>query len=194
MDPTQQKYQEQDERETGLAGLEVHAPAAEAAPIDPLLADRQARMAVIREDSARREAEAKAAGKHVPEPPQMSLMDQAQREEKAAMEARAASPFKISDNAQAVLPSWEEVVAKRQEAARMRRHQKELDEHEDNQAKKDEFRDRVLRARQPETTVHKAQPVHAQISEQTRLEMEAGRKRSEEFNRAKGAVIMPRVQ
>src|ERR1039458_3535322 len=182
------------EDETGLVGLEVHAPAAEAAPIDPLLADRQARMAVIREESTRIDAEAKAAGKRVQEPPQMSLMDQAQREEKAAMEARAASPFKISDDAQQVLPSWEEVVAKRQEAARMRRHQKELDEHEENQAKKEEFRDRVLRARQPETTVHKAQPVHAQISEQTRIEMEAGQKRSSEFARAKGAVIMPRAQ
>ena len=179
------------EDESGLAGLVVPAPAAEAAPIDPLLADRQARMAVIREESARIEAEQRAAGKRVPEPPQMSLMDQAQREEKAAQEARAASPFKISDNEQEVLPSWEEVVAKRQEAARMRRHQKELDEHEENQAKKEEFRDRVLRARQPETTVHRAQPVHTQISEQTRLEMEAGQKRSAEYARAKGATIMP---
>jgi hypothetical protein len=179
------------EDESGLAGLVVPAQAVEAAPIDPLLADRQARMAVIREESARIEAEQRAAGKRVPEPPQMSLMDQAQREEKAAQEARAASPFKISDNEQEVLPSWEEVVAKRQEAARMRRHQKELDEHEENQTKKEEFRDRVLRARQPETTVHRAQPVHAQISEQTRLEMEAGQKRSAEYARAKGATIMP---
>ena len=143
---------------------------------------------------------------------------------------RAASPFKVSSNANEVLPTreellarnqartatqkavtpvapvnvltdpqyagktWEEVVAMRQEAHRQRRYQQELAEKESNQQKKEEFKARILAARQPETTVHRPQPVAPAISAQTLREMEAGRKRSEEFSHTAHVAIMPRAQ
>ena len=190
-----------EEDETGLAGLVVPEPAVEGGKltqdrpyvetVDPLAADRANRIAAIRAEAAAKEAEAVKAGKPFLEPTQPSAALLAAQEERAATEMRANSAFKVSNNAQEVLPSWEEVVAKRQEDARIRRHQKELDERESNQQKKEEFKARVLAARQPETTQHRPQPVAMAISAQTLREMEAGRKRSEEFGRARGAVVMP---
>ena len=231
-----------EEDETGLAGLAVPAPSVEEQKltqdrpyetVDPLAADRAARVAAIRADAAATEAAAAAAGKPIVERPQPSAALLAAAEEHAAAEARAASPFKVSSNASEVLPTreellarnlerarveaqedqpapsgpidvetdpqyagktWDEIVAIRQEAHRQRRYAKELAEKESNQQKKEEFKERVLAARRPETTVHRTQPVAPAISEQTRLEMEAGRKRSEEFQRARHAVIAPRAQ
>lgn len=233
-----------DEDETGLEGLAVHAPADPEkltatrpyVEVDPLAADRAQRIADIRAEAAAKEAEAAKAGKPIVERPQAPASLLAAAEERAAAEARAASPFKISSNAQDVLPTkeeilarrqaefartapdgaptpnalagpvdvqtderyagktWEEVVAIRQEEARIRRHNKELAERESNQQKKEEFRERILAARRPETTVHRAQPIAPAISAQTLAEMEAGRKRSEEFGKQRGAVVLPRVR
>ena len=215
MDQNPQNSQPEPEEETGLAGLVVPAPvdngtgfatpedAVKAGytefksldlPIDPLAADRAARVAAIRAEAAAKEAEAAKAGKPFLEPTQPSAALLAAQEERAAVEMRANSAFKVSNNAQEVLPSWEEVVAKRQEDARIRRHQKELDERESNQAKKEEFKARVLAARQPETVKHRPQPTAPAISAQTLAEMEAGRRRSEEFGRARGAVVMPVIR
>ena len=214
MDQNSQNSQPEED-ETGLAGLVVPAPvdngtgfatpedAVKAGytefksldpPIDPLAADRAARVAAIRAEAAAKEAEAAKAGKPFLEPTQPSAALLAAQEERAAVEMRANSAFKVSNNAQEVLPSWEEVVAKRQEDARIRRHQKELDERESNQAKKEEFKARVLAARQPETVKHRPQPTAPAISAQTLAEMEAGRRRSEEFGRARGAVVMPVIR
>jgi len=238
MDQNQQNYPE-DEDETGLAGLVVPAPASEPekltvdrpfVEVDTLAADRAARIAEIRAEAATREAEAAKAGKPIVEKPQAPAALLAAAEERQAAEARATSPFKISNNPQDVLPTqeeilerrqaqedaraardggapkgpinvqtdpryegktWEEVVAIRQEEARIRRHNKELAEKESNQQKKEDFRARILAARQPETTVHRAQPIAPAISAQTLAEMEAGRKRSEEYQRARGAVVLP---
>jgi len=194
-----------EEDETGLAGLVVPAPAdldasktAPAEPplryVDPLAADRANRIAAIRAEAAAKEAELAAQGKTIREPPQVSAALLAKAEERAATEARANSPFKVSSNPADITTSWEEVVAKRQEDARQRRHQKELDERAANQQHKEDFKARILAARQPETTVHRPQPIAPAISAQTRAEMEAGRKRSEEFGRTQGVTIMPRVQ
>jgi len=194
-----------EEDETGLAGLVVPAPAdldasktATAEPplryVDPLAADRANRIAAIRAEAAAKEAELAAQGKTIREPPQVSAALLAKAEERAATEARANSPFKVSSNPADITTSWEEVVAKRQEDARQRRHQKELDERAANQQHKEDFKARILAARQPETTVHRPQPIAPAISAQTRAEMEAGRKRSEEFGRTQGVTIMPRVQ
>ena len=229
-----------DEDETGLEGLAVPAPADPEkltatrpyVEVDPLAADRAQRIADIRAEAAAKEAEAAKAGKPIVERPQAPASLLAAAEERAAAEARAASPFKISSNAQDVLPTkeeilarrqaefvrtapdggapvgpvdvqtderyagktWEEVVAIRQEEARIRRHNKELAERESNQQKKEEFRERILAARRPETTVHRAQPIAPAISAQTLAEMEAGRKRSEEFGKQRGAVVLPRVR
>ena len=243
MDQNPQNSQPEED-ETGLAGLAVPAPAdldasktAPAEPplryVDPLAADRANRIAAIRAEAAAKEAELAAQGKTIREPPQVSAALLAKAEERAAAEARAASPFKVSSNAQDVLPTreellarrqaqedaraardggapagpvnvmtdpqyagktWEEVVAMRQEAARQRRYAKELAEKESNQEKKEAFKARILAARQPETTVHRPQPIAPAISEQTRIEMEAGRKRSEEFKHTAHVNIMPRVQ
>lgn len=230
-----------DEDETGLEGLAVPAPADPEkltatrpyVEVDPLAADRVQRIADIRAEAAAKEAEAAKAGKPIVERPQAPASLLAAAEERAAAEVRAASPFKISSNAQDVLPTkeeilarrqakedaraardggapvgpvdvqtderyagktWEEVVAIRQEEARIRRHNKELAERESNQQKKEEFRERILAARRPETTVHRAQPIAPAISAQTLAEMEAGRKRSEEFGKQRGAVVLPRVR
>ena len=230
--PNSQEVTEPEE-ETGLAGLAVLAPAVEAAPViavDPLAADRAARVAAIRAEAAAREAEAVKAGKPIVERPEPSAALLAAAEEHAAAEMRAASPFKVSSNANEVLPTreellarnqartatqkavtpvapvnvltdpqyagktWEEVVAMRQEAHRQRRYQQELAEKESNQQKKEEFKARILAARQPETTVHRPQPVAPAISAQTLREMEAGRKRSEEFSHTAHVAIMPRAQ
>ena len=239
MDQNPQNSQEVEE-ETGLEGLVVPAPAAEApnvsppaVAVDPLAADRAARVAAIRAEAAAREADAAKAGKPIVERPEPSAALLAAAEEHAAAEMRASSPFKVSSNANEVLPtreeilrrqqaqglvptpatqpapggpvdvmtdpqyagkSWDEIVAMRQEAHRLRRHQKELAEKESNQQKKEDFRARILAARHPETTVHRAQPIAPAISAQTLAEMEAGRKRSEEFGRARGAVIAPVVR
>ena len=214
-DQEQNRPVDLEEDETGLAGLVVPAPADNGTgfatpedavkagytefksldpPIDPLAADRAARVAAIRAEAAAKEAEAAKAGKPFLEPTQPSAALLAAQEERAAVEMRANSAFKVSNNAQEVLPSWEEVVAKRQEDARIRRHQKELDERESNQAKKEEFKARVLAARQPETVKHRPQPTAPAISAQTLAEMEAGRRRSEEFGRARGAVVMPVIR
>ena len=214
-DQEQNRPVDLEEDETGLAGLVVPAPADNGTgfatpedavkagytefksldpPIDPLAADRAARVAAIRAEAAAREADAAKAGKPFLEPTQPSAALLAAQEERAAVEMRANSAFKVSNNAQEVLPSWEEVVAKRQEDARIRRHQKELDERESNQAKKEEFKARVLAARQPETVKHRPQPTAPAISAQTLAEMEAGRRRSEEFGRARGAVVMPVIR
>ena len=242
MDQNQQNSQPEEE-ETGLAGLVVPAPSDEPMraeppiapptapyepPADPLAADRANRIAVIRAEAAAKEAEAAKAGKPLVERVQPSAALLAAAEEHAAAEARAASPFKVSSNANEVLPTREELLARnqaraeaqnaqpasgepvdvltdpqyagktrdeivaiRQEAHRQRRYQKELAEKESNQQKKEEFKARILAARQPETTVHQSQPVAPAISEQTLREMEAGRKRSEEFQRARHAVVMP---
>ncbi len=238
MDQNPQNSQEVEE-ETGLEGLVVPAPAAEAPNASPTMgfhafaADRAARVAAIRAEAAAREADAAKAGKPIVERPEPSAALLAAAEEHAAAEMRASSPFKVSSNANEVLPtreeilrrqqahlvptpathqstpggpvdvmtdpqyagkSWDEIVAMRQEAHRLRRHQKELAERESNQQKKEDFRARILAARHPETTVHRAQPIAPAISAQTLAEMEAGRKRSEEFGRARGAVIAPVVR
>jgi len=240
MDQNQQNSQPEED-ETGLAGLVVHAQAdnpqvilAQTSDntviIDPLAADRAARVAAIRAEAAAKEAELAAQGKTIREPPQVSAALLAKAEERAAAEAQANSSFKVSSNPQDVLPTreellarrqaqeaarqaqqpagpvnvmtdpqyagktWEEVVAMRQEAARQRRYQKELAEKESNQEKKEAFKARILAARQPETTVHRPQPLAPAISEQTRIEMEAGRKRSEEFKHTAHVNIMPRAQ
>ena len=252
MELNPQNSQPEPEDETGLAGLVVPAPvdngtgfatpedAVKAGytefksldpPIDPLAADRAARVAAIRAEAAAKEAEAAKAGKPIVERPEPSAALLAAAEEHAAAEARAASPFKVSSNANEVLPTreellarqqarvaaqnaqpvpsgpvnvmtdpqyegktWDEIVAMRQEAHRQRRYQKELAEKESNQQKKEEFKERILAARRPETTQHRPQPVAPAISAQTLAEMEAGRKRSEEFQRSRHAVIAPRVQ
>ena len=206
MQEDQPQNQPEPEEETGLAGLAVPGPADDGlegqkltqdrpyVEVDPLAADRANRIAAIRAEAAAKEAEAAKAGKPFLEPTQPSAALLAAQEERAAVEMRANSAFKVSNNAQEVLPSWEEVVAKRQEDARIRRHQKELDERESNQAKKEEFKARVLAARQPETVKHRPQPTAPAISAQTLAEMEAGRRRSEEFGRARGAVVMPVIR
>ena len=230
-----------EEDETGLAGLAVPAPAGYSGTkltqdrpyveVDPLAADRVARVTAIRAEAAAREAEAVKAGKPIVERPEPSAALLAAAEEHAAAEARAASPFKVSSNANEVLPTreeilernqarqevrmeaaksggpvdvmtdpqyagktWDEIVAMRQEAHRQRRYAKELAERESNQQKKEEFRERILAARRPETTQHRPQPVAPAISAQTLAEMEAGRKRSEEFQRSRHAIVAPRVQ
>ena len=144
-----QEHQEQttpaEEEETGLVGLAVPAPSAEATDavmVDPGAADRAARIKAIRDEADRLEAEQVASGKRLPEPPRLSVADQALREEKAQQEIR--SSIKVSDNPQEVLPSWEEVVAKRQEDARLRRHQAEIKGREDNQRQKEEFKAKVV--------------------------------------------------
>ena len=244
MDQNQDQSPEVEEEETGLAGLAILAPAVEVlegqkltqdrpyVEVDPLAADRAARVAAIRAEAAAREAEAVKAGKPIVERPEPSASLLAAAEEHAATEARAASPFKVSSNANEVLPTreellarnrarveaqnaqpaaagrpvevmtdpqyagktWEEVVAMRQEAARQRRYQKELAEKESNQIAKEQFKERVLAARRPETTIHRPQPIAPAISAQTLAEMEAGRKRSEEFKRSAHVTIMPRAQ
>ena len=240
-----------EEDETGLAGLVVPAPADNGTgfatpedavkagytefksldpPIDPLAADRAARVAAIRAEAAAKEAEAAKAGKPIVERPEPSAALLAAAEEHAAAEARAASPFKVSSNANEVLPTreellsqqaraaaqnaqptlggpvdvmtdpqyagktWDEIVAMRQEAHRQRRYQKELAEKESNQQKKEEFKERILAARRPETTQHRPQPVAPAISAQTLAEMEAGRRRSEEFKHSAHFPVAPRVQ
>ena len=231
-----------EEDETGLAGLAVPAPAGDGGTkltqdrpyveVDPLAADRAARVAAIRAEAATREAEAVKAGKPIVERPEPSAALLAAAEEHAAAEARAASPFKVSSNANEVLPTreellarnqarveaqetgnpqpagpvdvmtdpqyagktWDEIVAIRQEAHRQRRYAKEMAEKESNQRKKEEFKERILAARRPETTVHRAQPVAPAISAQTLAEMEAGRKRSEEFQRSRHAIVAPVVR
>ena len=245
MDQNQDQSPEAEEEETGLAGLAVPAPADEGlegqkltqdrpyVAVDPLAADRAARVAAIRAEAATREEAAAKAGKPIVERPEPSAALLAAAEEHAAAEARAASPFKVSSNANEVLPTreeiiarklayegkaqnaqpaaagrpvdvmtdpqyagktWEEVVAMRQEAARQRRYQKELAEKESNQIAKEQFKERVLAARRPETTIHRPQPIAPAISAQTLAEMEAGRKRSEEFKRSAHVTIMPRAQ
>ena len=232
------------EEETGLAGLAVPAPTDNLKPInsvedykpeviDPLAADRANRVAAIRAEAAAKEAELAKQGKTIRELPEVSAALLARAEEHAAADARAASPFKVSSNPNEVLPTreellarrqaqedaraardggdpkgpvnvltdpqyagktWEEVVAMRQEAHRQRRYQQELAEKESNQQKKEEFKARILAARQPETTVHRPQPIAPAISAQTLREMEAGRKRSEEFSHTAHVAIMPRAQ
>ena len=245
MQEEQLQSQQEDEDETGLAGLAVPAhtdnpqvilaqTSDNTVIIDPAAADRAARVAAIRAEAAAREAEAAKAGKPIIERPEPSAALLAKAEEHAAAEARAASPFKVSSNERDVLPTreellarrqaqedaraardggapaggpvnvltdpqyagktWEEVVAMRQEAARQRRYQKELAEKESNQIAKEQFKERIMAARRPETTVHRPQPIAPAISEQTRMEMEAGRKRSEEFSHTAHVPIMPRVQ
>ena len=238
MEPNPQNSQPEED-ETGLAGLTVPAQVNDAAPVqvnaaapvDPLAADRAARVAAIRAEAAAREAEAVKAGKAIVERPEPSAALLAAAEEHAAAEARAASPFKVSSNANEVLPTreeilernqarqevrmeaaksggpvdvmtdpqyagktWDEIVAMRQEAHRQRRYVKEMAEKESNQRKKEEFKERILAARRPETTVHRAQPVAPAISAQTLAEMEAGRKRSEEFQRSRHAIVAPVVR
>jgi hypothetical protein len=237
MQEEQLQNQPEDEEETGLAGLVVPAPSIDApnasppaVAVDPLAADRAQRVAAIRAEAAAREAEAAKAGKPIVERPEPSASLLAAAEEHAAAEMRAASPFKVSSNANEVLPTreelirrqqaldaaaqklqpagpvnvltdpqyegktWEEVVAMRQEAHRQRRYQKELAEKESNQIAKEQFKERILAARRPETTVHRPQPIAPAISAQTLAEMEAGRKRSEEFKHSAHVPIMPRSQ
>lgn len=116
---------------------------------------------------------------------------QAQAAAKQAQLPQSAGPVDVQTDPRYEGKTWEEVVAIRQEEARIRRHNKELAEKESNQQKKEDFRARVMAARQPETTVHQPQPIAPAISAQTLAEMEAGRKRSEEYQRARGAVVMP---
>ena len=206
MQEDQLQNQDPEEEETGLAGLTVPALHDEGpegqkltrdrpfVAVDPLAVDRANRVAAIRAEAAAREADAIKAGKPIVERPEPSAALLAAAEEHAAAEARAASPFKVSSNQADITTSWEEVVAKRQEDARQRRHEKELSEKESNQAAKEVFKDRVLAARRPETTKHRPQPIAPAISAQTRAEMEAGRKRSEEFGRTIGVTIMPVVR
>ena len=113
------------------------------------------------------------------------------RAEAAATANQPAPPTDVMTDPQYAGKTWDEIVAIRQEAHRQRRYAKELAEKESNQQKKEEFKARILAARQPETTQHRPQPVAMAISAQTLREMEAGRKRSEEFGRARGAVVMP---
>ena len=111
-----------DEDETGLEGLAVPAPADPEkltatrpyVEVDPLAADRAQRIADIRAEAAAKEAEAAKAGKPRVERPQAAASLLAAAEERAAAEVRAASPFKISSNAQDVLPTKEEILARRQ--------------------------------------------------------------------------------
>ena len=241
MDQNSQNSQPEED-ETGLAGLVVPAQADDGLEgqkltqdrpyieVDPLAADRAARVAAIRAEAAAKEAEAAKAGKPIVERPEPSAALLAAAEEHAAAEARAASPFKVSSNANEVLPTreellsqqaraaaqnaqptpggpvdvmtdpqyagktWDEIVAMRQEAHRQRRYQKELAEKESNQQKKEEFKERILAARRPETTQHRPQPVAPAISAQTLAEMEAGRRRSEEFKHSAHFPVAPRVQ
>ena len=198
--PVNQQNSLPEEDETGLADLVVpaqndeHPVKAEPAVLDPLAADRANRMAAIRAEAAAREAKDLAKHPNKVQAPEPSAALLAAAEERRQAELRANSSFKVSDNPQDIVTSWEEVVAKRQEAARLRRHEKEQTERADNQIKKEEFKAKILAARQPETTVHRPQPTAPAISAQTLAEMEAGRKRSEEYRRAKGAIVMPRVQ
>ena len=115
-------------------------------------------------------------------------------EAQAEVQASNPGPVDVQTDTRYAGMTWEQVVATRQEEARIRRHQKDINEKESNQAAKEAFKARILAARQPEVTVHRPQPTAPAISAQTRAEMEAGRKRSEEFSHTAHVPIMPRVQ
>ena len=166
----------------------------------PIVEKPQAPAALLAAAEERQAAEARAASPFkissnsqdvLPTKEDILERRQAQAAAKQAQLPQSAGPVDVQTDPRYEGKTWEEVVAIRQEEARIRRHNKELAEKESNQQKKEDFRARVMAARQPETTVHQPQPIAPAISAQTLAEMEAGRKRSEEYQRARGAVVMP---
>ena len=194
------------DRANRIAAIRAEAAAREAEEVAkgvrrPQLPEPSAALLAAAEEQAGAEMRAASAFKVssnpnevLPTREELLARQQAQAARVQAQMPQPSGPVDVATDARYAGMTWDQVVATRQEEARLRHHQKEMAERESNQVKKEQFKERVLAARRPETTVHRPQPTAPAISAQTLAEMEAGRKRSEEFSHQRGAWQMPRVR